>query len=190
MDILFAELVSGDDERAERAALRIGAHGAAALPGLAALLESPNSDDRWWAVRTLGEIADPDVHPHLSRALQDPSSDVRQCAARALIAQPAPALIPHLTGCLESGDVLLTRLAGTALSAIGAEAVPALIEVLETGPQLARAAAARALAEIKDARTIPVFFRAVQDGDSPLVEYWAEVGLERLGIGMTFFDPG
>ena len=53
----------------------------------------------------------------------------------------------------------------------------------------ARVEAIKALAEIKDPRCIEAFFLAIQNGDSPLVEYWADQGLERLGVGMSFFKP-
>ncbi len=190
LENLLSDLTGGVDDRAERAALAIGEIGPEALPHLAALLESGSADIRWWAVRALGELLDPGAAPLLKQALQDPVPDVRQCAARALIVHPAPALISDLIACLESGDPLLARLAGTALIAIGTTTVTVLIEVVEKGPHLARVEAVRALAELADPRAIAAFFHAVQDGDSPLVEYWAEVGLERLGIGMAFFDPG
>jgi len=189
LDALFVDLISGNEARAERAALRLGAIGNATLPGLEPLLKHADPDIRWWAVRTLGEMADPVIEPLLKRALADDAAAVQSCAARALITSPFASLIPDLVGCLEAGDSLLTRLAGTALAAAGAAAVPALIDVMESGSQRARLEAVKALAEIKDPRAIPVFFNAVQEGDSPLVEYWAEIGLDRLGIGMTFFKP-
>jgi len=153
-------------------------------------LESGSADIRWWAVRALGELVDPGAAPLLKQALHDPVPDVRQCAARALIVHPVPDLVPDLIACLEAGDPLLARLAGAALIAIGTTTVPALIEIVETGTQLARVEAVRALAELEDPRAIAAFFNAVQEGDSPLVEYWAETGLDRLGIGMAFFHPG
>jgi hypothetical protein len=61
---------------------------------------------------------------------------------------------------------------------------------MDGAPQNARVEATRALAEIKDPRCISPFFAAIQNGDSPLVEYWADQGLEKLGIGMSFFSPG
>jgi HEAT repeat protein len=154
------------------------------------LLAGENEELRWWAVRTLGEIDDPACIPMFRQALRDPAISVRQCAARGLLFHPAAELVPDLVACLGSGDSLLARLSGAALASAGEAAVPELIAVLEHGSQLAKVEAARALAEIKDPRAIPAFFHAVQDGDSPLVEYWSEIGLENLGIGMTFFDPG
>jgi HEAT repeat protein len=87
-----------------------------------------------------------------------------------------------------SQDALLARLAANALACTGADAVPALLEVLEKGEQALRLEAARALAHIGDERSIPALFKAL-DEDSALMEYWANEGLERMGVGMVFFKP-
>jgi len=60
--------------------------------------------------------------------------------------------------------------------------------VLNSSPQAARLEAARALALIADQRAIPSLFQAL-DGESALLEYWANEGLERMGVGMAFFIP-
>ena len=52
----------------------------------------------------------------------------------------------------------------------------------------ARINAARALAEMRVEAAIPILFEALDDPLS-IVVYWAEEGLERLGVGMTFFKP-
>jgi HEAT repeat protein len=72
--------------------------------------------------------------------------------------------------------------------ATDATAVPDLIEVMENGSQVARLEAARALSEIGDTRAIPVLFKALEEG-SVVLEYWASEGLEKMGVGMTFFEP-
>ena len=189
LDALIAALADDDDDAAEKAAAAIAAHGAAAIPYLSHLLDDENPDPRWWAVRALAGIRSPEAVPLLGRALNDPDLSVRQCAARAQVEHPQEDLLPELKKCLDQGDNLLARLAGSALAGLGAAAVPALLETLDAGRQLARVEAARALAEIEDPRAIPVFFRTVEAGDSPLVEHWAEVGLQRMGIGMSFFKP-
>ena len=51
-----------------------------------------------------------------------------------------------------------------------------------------RLEAARALSEIGDTRAIPVLFKALEEG-SVVLEYWASEGLEKMGVGMTFFEP-
>jgi HEAT repeat protein len=48
--------------------------------------------------------------------------------------------------------------------------------------------AMRALALIGDQRSIPLLFEAL-DSDSMLMEYWANEGLERMGVGMIFYKP-
>ena len=188
---LINQLTSGDDDLAENAASEIGAFGASAIPSLADLFSSEQTDVRWWAVRALAGIRNqPEVEELLRQALHDPEHSVQQCAALGFTTHPCASIVPDLVACLSGADQLLARLAGTALIAIGGEAVPALLGVMEDGPQIARLEAVKALAEIADARAIPVFFKAVQEGDSRLIEYWSEVGLDNLGIGMNFFKPG
>jgi HEAT repeat protein len=59
---------------------------------------------------------------------------------------------------------------------------------MENGSPQARIEAARALGFIGDARAVPQLFKAL-DGDSAILEYWADQGLERMGVGMVFFNP-
>jgi len=187
---LIQQLTSGDDDRAEAAAHNIGRLGVSSLPKLIPLLKDPHPDTRWWAVRALAAIPDaPEVDSLLQEALHDLDPAVRQCAALGFSLHPTAAMIPDLVRCLTGKDQLLARLAANALIVIGAEAVPALLDIMEQGPQIARLEAVKALAEIGDARAIPVFFKSIKDGDSQLIEYWSDVGLEKLGIGMAFFKP-
>lgn len=185
---LIAEFTSGSDTRAEAAALEMAAEGAKSLPLLKELTAEVNPDARWWATRALAEIDDPEVPALLMQALTDPDPEVRYCGAVALRCQPDEQATASLIQALDSQDRLLARLAGNALVAIGAAAVPALIKVMEDGSQVARLEAARALSEIGDTRTIPVLFKALEEG-SVVMEYWASEGLEKMGVGMTFFEP-
>jgi HEAT repeat protein len=139
-------------------------------------------------VRVLAEITDEEVPDLLLAALYDPNDAVRQAAALALRRQPNPSAVPHLTGLLSGPAALLARLAGDALAQIGEESVPILLEVVQNGPLAARLEAVRALALIGDQRSIPTLFEALDD-ESALVEYWANEGLERMGVGMVFFKP-
>ena len=186
---LISNLTSGDDDLAEAAANDIAAQGAEAIPALLDLLASPNADSRWWAVRTLAEISDPQIPPRLRDALSDPDPAVRQCAALGLSQQPDSEAIPDLIAALNDDDRLIARLAADALGAIGEDAVPALLDIMQNGLHPARLEAVRSLAAIGDHRSIPVLFEAL-DEDSALIEYWAQQGLERMGVGMTFFKPG
>ena len=189
LEDLFEELTSGEDQVAEAAAQKIRASGSTALPRLKDLLHAQEPNVRWWAVRTLAQFENPGVAELLQSALQDPDLSVRQCAALALRHQPATKPIPDLISLLGDEDPLLARLAGDALIANGESAVPALLEVMEKGPQAARLGAVRALALIGDERSIPALFDAL-DSPSAIVEYWADQGLERMGVGMVFYKPG
>jgi HEAT repeat protein len=186
---LLIELTSGDDTRALEAVQKLSLVGEEAIPSLAELLASDQPDTRWWAVCALSGINHPHTLPFLRGALHDSELAVRECAATGLRLHPHPILIPDLIAAMKTPHLLLTRLAANALVAIGREAVPMLLDMMEHGPQAARVEATKALAEIRDPRCIETFFRVIQNGDSPLVEYWADQGLERLGVGMSFFSP-
>ncbi len=189
LSTFLTDLTSGEDARALEAVRGISLVGKEAIPSLTALLTAPEPDTRWWAVCALSGIEHPDVFPFLREALHDPDLSVRECAATGLRLHPHPVAIADLIAAMKTPNLLLTRLAANALIAIGKEAVPALLAILDNGPQAARVEAIKALAEIKDPRCIEAFFLAIQNGDSPLVEYWADQGLERLGVGMSFFKP-
>ena len=45
----------------------------------------------------------------------------------------------------------------------------------------------RALAEIGDPDAIGALFKVFQE-EAGMMQHWAEQGLERMGIGMVFFD--
>lgn len=185
---LLTELASGDDERAEAAALQIAAYGAEALPILSILLSSPNPDARWWATRTLATIHTGGITPMLLKALRDPEYGVRMCAAVALREKPDPTAIPALITLLGSRNPLLGRLAADALAAIGKDATPSLVAVFENGNQSECLNAVRALSRIGDARAIPALFKAL-DHDSVVIQHLADKGLENLGVSMSFFEP-
>ncbi len=184
------DLYCGDDARAEAAALTLAAFPPQqALEALKASLAEPNPDRRWWAVRALDMIFHPQVPVLLVQALADADAAVRQCAALGLRDHPDPQAVPDLVRALADADHLVSGLAGGALVVIGAPAVPALAEVLQNGVPASRLAAVRALAAIGEPDSISALF-AVLDEGSALMEYWATQGLERMGVGMAFFDPG
>ncbi len=182
-----ADLTSGDDARAEAAAVALGSR-EDGLAILGPLLASADPDQRWWAVRALAELPAAQAAPHLAAALQDPDPAVRHCAALGLSRRPHAAAVPALVEAMRSKDSLFTRLAANALAAAGLDATPALLELLQNAPSAVRLEAVRALAQIGDPRSIPALFAAL-DEDSALMEYWANAGLERMGVGMTFFKP-
>lgn len=191
---LIAGLKSGDDARAEAAVSPLSSLGRAAVSALRELLASQNGkstaevDARWWAVRVLAEIPGPETSQALCAALQDPDASVRQGAALGLRSQPDPGCIPALISALNDSDPLTAQMAGDALIALGSEAVLALIDTLENGPAPSRLGAARALALIGDPQAIPALFKCL-DTESMVLEHWASEGLDRMGVGMSFFKP-
>jgi HEAT repeat protein len=185
---LIEKFTSGDDAQAEAAASALASRGSDALPVLRALLQHENADVRWWATRALAEVEDPAVAGLLKAALHDPDSAVRYCAALAARRQPATALIPDLIAMLGEEDRMLARLAADALITAGKPAVPPLLDLMRNGSQAARLEAVRALAGIGDTRAIPALFEALGE-ESALMEYWAGEGLERMGVGTSYFIP-
>ncbi len=186
---LCAELACGDDERAERAALRLAEIGRDALPFIRFLLANPDADVRWWAVRTLAGLKiGNEATPDLLVALEDRSSEVRQAAAMAFCQHPDPQAALALAKALSDPDPMTARLSSNALSRLGQQVTPVLLEVLNGGTRAARLEAVRALAEIKDHRAIPALMQALET-DSALMQYWAGIGLDKLGVGMVYLKP-
>jgi HEAT repeat protein len=188
LEYLSAELACGDDERAEIAAKRLSNLGEKALGTITLMLSDPVPDTRWWAIRSLAEMSTNSSIQLLIDALDDEDLSVRQCSALALQHQPRSDSVPALIACMHEQDSLLIRLSANALVAIGPPAVPGLLKLLEDSPTPTRFEATRALALIGDERAIPALFNAFGE-NSALMEYWADEGLDRIGIGMTFFKP-
>jgi HEAT repeat protein len=183
------QLVSGDDGQAEAAVEGLASLGRAALPQLVDLSNSVDADDRWWAVRTIAAMDDLQIiSPLLMQALDDPTPAVRQAAALGLHFHPNPKAIPALARTLADCDRLTAHLASDALAACGAEAIETLGHALQSSVSSVRIEAARALAGINDPGIVALLFGALDDS-SASVSFWAELGLERLGIGMVFFNP-
>ena len=184
---LLQDLASGDELRAEHAVTKLAALGEDAIPALLELANSPDSDSRWWALRTLAQS------PHLKTEwlipfLNDSSPEVRQCAALGLATKPDESAIQSLVQALSDADAMVCKLAVQALIKIGKLAVPSLIEAVKTAPQSSRIHGMRALAEIRDHRAIPVMMQVMEE-DSVLLQYWAKEGLERLGLDMVYMKP-
>lgn len=185
---LLQELTCGDDARAEAAAAQLADAGGEAIPDLLSLLDSGDADRRWWATRALAAIDHPLARAGLAQALSDADGSVRQCAALGLRDRPTGQAIPGLIAMLGENDPLSARLAADALAALGAEAVAPLLQAATGGSPRARIEAARALARMEDRQAVPALL-ALLDDPSAVVQYWAEEGLERMGLGMVFFEP-
>ena len=187
MQDLLDALASGDDERAENCIPAIVDLGAAVIPPLLELTRARDADSRWWAVRALAASSHT-CAAHLLPLLDDPAADVRAAAALALCNHPHGDAIPALTKSLADEDSLAASLAMTALVKIGKPATESLIEVASSAKMGARIFALRALSEICDHRAIPVLMRSMSE-ESAVLQYWAQIGLERLGLDMVYIKP-
>ena len=185
----MADLTSGQDARAEAAVPALTVHGQSAAQALIELTNSPIADHRWWAIRALASFPQTEAGNQLIASLQDTDLSVRQCAALALKFQPTPSAIAPLIAQLDSKDQLLARLASDALAAVGAPAVAELSQAASHDDPRIRIQAVRALALMEEPEAIAPLFQSIDDPSS-MVTYWAEEGLDRLGIGMAFFKPG
>ena len=186
-DELLTSLVSGEEARAEAAALELAQRGESVLPQLKSLLHSRDADERWWAVRTLAQMSKPRKE-WLTQALGDESAEVRGAAALALTAHPDSSVAPALVQILDDDDSMVRTLAVHALVAIGKAAVPTLLEAFQSSQLRGRIQSMRALAEIQDHRAIPLMMKSMDD-DSAMLHYWAQEGLERLGLNMVYIKP-
>ena len=191
LDKLLEDLTGGDEPRAENAAVQFASKGKPAFEALKHLADHEEAEYRWWALRALSEFDHPGVKPVLVAGLHDPELEVQTCAALALRHHPSEAAIPSLVALLGHPESLLSRVAGDALAAVGKAATAPMIELLDEhsgDPHLAKVEAVRVLAEIGDPAAIPTLFHIFQEGSS-MMQYWAEKGLEKMGIGMVFFNP-
>ncbi len=184
---LLADLTSGDEARAEGAAVRLAEAGQPILLALEPLLSSNVPDHRWWAVRTLGQMSSPRVD-WLRRAMGDSSAEVRAAAALALVSHPAKDAAPALIEALDDEDGIVAILAVNALTAIGQSAVPALLDAFPQSSQRGKIQIMRTIAGLRDHRAIPLMMKAIED-DSAMLRYWAEDGIERLGLNMVYIKP-
>jgi HEAT repeat protein len=188
---LLADLTSGDELRAEAAAVQFVQLGEPAFTALEKLCQDSDPDIHWWALRALSEFSGTDTSPIFIKALTDPNPEIQSCAALSLRHHPDPKAIPKLIALLGHPDKLLSRLAGDALIAHGFQATKGLINLIESSDnhnQLSRVEAVRALAAIQDPGSISTLFTIYQEGSS-MMQHWAEEGLSNMGIGMVFFDP-
>jgi HEAT repeat protein len=184
---LLAELTSGDDTRAENSIPALVELGMAAMPALLDLTRAEEVDSRWWAVRALA--ASPHTRTEdLIPLLSDSAPEVRAAAALALCSHPHESAVEALIKTLADEDSLTAGLAGNALVKIGSPSVSGLIRVAQEAPTGIRILALRALSQICDYRAIPVMMKSLSE-ESALLQYWAQEGLNRLGLNMVYVKP-
>jgi len=187
MQDLLAELTSGDDTRAENSIPSILQLGMAAIPALLDLTRAAEADSRWWALRALA--ASPHTQPdNLIPLLSDSAPEVRAAAALALCHHPHESAVEALINTLADQDSLTAGLAGNALAKIGSPSVLSLLEVMKEAPIGIRILALRTLSQIHDHRAIPVMMNSLSE-ESAMLQYWAQEGLNRLGLNMVYIKP-
>jgi len=187
MKDLLADLTSGNDLRAENAIPAIVELGKDVIPALLKLTQADSADSRWWAIRALS--ASPHARTEdLVPLLDDPAAEVRAATALALCEHPQASAVPALIDALKDEDALTAGLAGNALVKIGSDSVAGLLEVMNVAQMNVRILALRALAEIRDPRAIPVMMKSMSE-ESAVLQYWAQEGLERLGLDMVYMKP-
>jgi HEAT repeat protein len=187
MQDLLAELTSGDDTRAENSISSITQLGMAAIPALLDLTRAAEADSRWWALRALA--ASPHTQPeHLIPLLSDSAPEVRAAAALAMCHHPHESAVEALINTLADQDSLTAGLAGNALAKIGSPSVLSLLEVMKEAPIGVRILALRTLTQICDPRAIPVMMNSLSE-ESAMLHYWAQEGLNRLGLNMVYIKP-
>jgi len=187
MQDLLAELTSGDDTRAENSISAIVAMGAPVIPTLVDLTRADDADLRWWAVRALAAF--PTTRPDdLIPLLEDSQPEVRAVAALALCSHPHECAVSALISALADRDPITAGLAAKALTKIGSPSVPDLLEVMANAPTGVRINALRALSEIRDHRAIPTMMKCLSE-ESAVLQYWAQEGLDRLGLNMVYVKP-
>ncbi len=187
LDDLLADLTSGDEARAESAVPSLAALGETIIPSMLDLLDSPDADIRWWATRTFASLPSLDVGLLLS-SLADAAPEVRQCAALGLCSHPSEAALQPLIRALSDSDSLVAELAARALTAVGEPATESLLAVLKNAGQSARIHAMHALSEIADPRAIRPMIESLSE-NSAMLQYWAEAGLEKMGVNMVYLKP-
>ena len=78
--------------------------GADAIPLLVELMKSPNTHDRWEAVKLLGKIGDKSAADALVEELLDDSMNIHWAASEALIGLGGGAILPLLEGLTRHFD--------------------------------------------------------------------------------------
>jgi HEAT repeat protein len=181
-------------DAAQVAALRLlgefGPAASTAVPTVTQALADSNPRVKLAAVQALGKIGpvETTVTPDLIKMLTDDNKSFRQAAADALgQIDPNQASDPVIAGTISSLAKRLSKagkpgkIAVNALTVLGAAAVPALIEVLESGDRVARENAATTLGRIGAGAqaAIPALTRALED-DHPWVQDKAAKALAKI----------
>ena len=147
------------------AAVSLGRIGAPAVPAVRKLLAHTNSAARATAAYALGRTGDGSASEPLRGSLDDTAPAVRLAAADALGRLGDPESAPAIAQMLTDPDRAVAKGVHKPLTALGTNAVPALVTVAAGKHREARVAALSLLAQIGDARAVPAFLDAAGDPD-------------------------
>jgi Uri superfamily endonuclease len=170
----------GDDDTCDTLTLALSAENDTRSE-LASLLEDPNRDVRWWAVRALSVLRDPAASDPLVVALGDIDEAVRVAAAWALGERRSAVAVDSLVKRLADPSGWVRRTAAEALRLIGEPAIPALTAALEDTRDGVRVQVAYALSRLRTVYAIPALFAALDDPNY-LVHAYALGALEAMGM--------
>jgi HEAT repeat protein len=147
----------------------------AAVPGLVEALDSEDARIRSAAVKTLGEIGDPNSVPDLLQVVnREPDSNIRWLATGAL-SKIGQAAVPGLTKALRDEDWKVRRSACEALWGMGdVTAVPSLVEALLDRNDVVRQAAASAL-EAMGATSVPGLIAGLNNSHRQIAQASADL---------------
>lgn len=160
----IAELANADLRAAWRAASRLGRRRGMVVDYIAEAAASPNEAVRYIIVHVLRRIDDPRTYPVILELTKDPVQDTRWWALETLGMVGKERAIPVLVAALDkSGEDFDGAVDG--LKAVGKPAIPAIIDVLQTGTKEARIGAAWALSRIGDVSAIEPLSKLLADPD-------------------------
>ena len=128
-------------------------------------LHEQRSAVREVAAYLLGLLADPATAPDLIEALRDGKSEVRAQAAKALGRMHLVSACPALVAALNTHDEALASQVRQALLQVGSQAVPPLLEAVQSPDPWVRWHVLRTLGGLHDRRSMPALVEALADSD-------------------------
>ena len=152
------------------------------IPAIIQLLnQKAELDGHAHAISVLGMVGDAQIVPTLiTYLLQHPRRDARSAAAGALAAIRDPEAIPALIYAVTHDVEFVRMMAGPCLAQFGKEAVPALVETLETTSPFGNPYVMEALGKIGDPQAVPALEKKLLHSNQ-YVRMWAARALGEIG---------
>jgi len=151
------------------------------------LAQSPNVDERWWAVRALALCGQGMAVSTVAQALADTEAEVRAVACLALasicLRMPEPTLpyLPQLGKCLADSEGFVRQSAVDSLAKCGDDAIEILATVLQSSHEGARTRAAITLRKIASVSAVPQLYQYLNDPNY-LVRTYCYEALDEMGL--------